>query len=159
MNGGNRSHSESDEGEPYHLFPVSTAGRFIRRTGNFEKAACKLDLGHTYGNEPLWYCDYMVRHDGSSETRHGSMVEHSLEIAATVAWAAYFSVGAGGADTSLVNLASRLYETYEAGVFSWIRPGGGGEDPLEFRMAPWRKYGWQYVPSGSFSWLMKALAR
>ena len=141
----------------YAINEDGAIAEFIKRVGNFEKAACKFDSNHTYGGGPLWYCDYIMRHDGSSHARSGSMVEHSLEIAATVAWAAYFSSQTGKPDTSLINLADRMYDTYDAGVNHWITPVEHGIGGFAFRVSPWRKYAWEYVPSGSFSWLMTSL--
>jgi len=135
------------------LLMISFGLLIILNRLNFEKAACKLDNKHVYGVGPLWYCNYIVGHDGESVVRTGHTVEHSLEIAATVARSAYFSDIMGKPDTSLINLADRLYDSNEAGVNYWIKSGepasGGGG--FTFRVPPWRKYAWEYVPSGSFS--------
>ncbi|MHB9029891.1 MAG: hypothetical protein ACYC9O_14075 [Candidatus Latescibacterota bacterium] len=128
---------------------------FVRRVGAFEQAACRLDNEHAYGVGPLWYCDYMVRYDGSSDVRTGHTIEHSLEIASTVAWAAYFSGVLGKDPRPLLDLAGRMYAAYCAGVRYWIRPDGLNENA--FRVSPWRKYGWEHRPSGSFSWIMTTL--
>ena len=141
----------------YALTEDAAIANFIRRIGHFEQAACKLDEKHAYGVGPLWYCDYIVRHDGSSVVRTGHTVEHSLEIAATVAWSAYFSELLGIPDTSLINLADRLYDSYDAGVNFWIKSGESGKGDFSFLVSPWRKYAWEYVPSGSFSWVMTGL--
>jgi hypothetical protein len=128
---------------------------FIRRTGTFEQAACKRDDQHAYGVGPLWYCDYMVRYDGSSDVRTGHTIEHSLEIASAVAWAAYFSGVLGKDPHPLLELADRMYAAYCAGVRYWIR--SDGSEGSAFRVSPWRKYGWEYRPSGSYSWIMTTL--
>ncbi len=141
----------------YALNEDAAIANFIRKIGHFEQAACKLDQKHAYGVGPLWYCDYIVRHDGSSVVRTGHTVEHSLEIAATVAWSAYFSELLGMPDTSLINLADRLYDSYDAGVNFWIKPGESGKGNFSFLVSPWRKYAWEYVPSGSLSWVMTGL--
>ncbi len=131
--------------------------RFIGRTGTFENAACKRDAMHAYSGEPLWYCDYMVRADGSSEMRSGHTSEHSLEIAGAVAWAAYFTSLTGGDPEPYADLARRLFATYRAGVRHWIRPDGPENGRAAYRVSPWRKYGWEYRPSGSLSWVMESL--
>ncbi|MBW7996477.1 MAG: hypothetical protein FVQ81_07920 [Candidatus Glassbacteria bacterium] len=141
----------------YALTEDSTIGEFIRRVGSIERAACKLDGNHTYGGEPLRYADYMMNCNGTSAARHGSMVEHSLEIASAAAWAAYFSYHSGALDTTLVSLADELYKAYGKGINHWINPPGSGNGDFFFRVTPWRKYAWEYVPSGSFSWLMTNL--
>jgi len=128
---------------------------FVRRIGTFEQAACKRDDQHAYGGGPLWYCDYMVRYDGASEVRNGHTIEHSLEIASAVAWAAYFSGALGRDPQPLLDLAGRMYDAYCAGVRYWIRPDGADGDA--FRVSPWRKYGWEHRPSGSFSWIMTTM--
>jgi hypothetical protein len=130
---------------------------FIRRIGNFEMAACKRDEMHSYGVGPLWYCDYMVRSDGSSEVRSGHTIEHSLEIAGTVAWAAYFSNLLNMEDGTYIDLADKLFASYKAGVQYWTRPNASKVGNTAFRVSPWRKYGWEYRPSGSFSYIMNIL--
>jgi hypothetical protein len=141
----------------YALTEDAAIADFIRRIGNFEKAACKLDDMPAYGDGPLWYCDYIVGYDGSSVVRTGHTVAHSLEIASTVAWSAYFSELLGVPDTSLINLADRLYDSYDEGVNYWIKSETNDERNFSFRVAPWRKYAWEYVPSGSLSWVMTSL--
>ncbi|MFC1551522.1 hypothetical protein ACFL6P_03035 [Candidatus Latescibacterota bacterium] len=130
---------------------------FIRRTGDFELAACKRDEMHSYGAGPLWYCDYMVRSDGSSEVRSGHTIEHSLEIASAVAWAAYFADLLNADDEPYINCADKLFASYKAGVQYWIRPNAPNERNTVYRVSPWRKYGWEYRPSGSLSWIMNNL--
>ena len=82
------------------------------------------------------------------------MIDHSMEIGASVAWAAYFSRLLGVEDASLVECADRLFDSYTACVKHWIRPDGPLKGSAAFRVTPWRKYGWEYRPSGSFTWLM-----
>ena len=131
---------------------------FIRRVGAFEKAACKRDENHDYGAGPIWFCDYMIRYNGLSEVRtSGDMIDHSMEIGATAAWAAYFSCQLGVKDPSLIELADRLFDSYTLCVSHWITPEGPLHGNAAFRVTPWRKYGWEYRPSGSFTWLMSNL--
>ena len=142
----------------YALTEDPGIGKFIHKIGDFERAACKLDGNHIYGGGPLYYADYMMNHDGTSAARNGSMVEHSLEIASAVAWAAYFSGQTEEkVDPTLISLAEHLYAAYETGVSHWIRKNDPADDISVFQVSPWRKYGWQYVPSGSLSWVMRAL--
>jgi len=130
---------------------------FVRRVGTFENAACKRDDMHSYSDEPLWYCDYMVRIDGSSAMRSGHTIEHSLEIAGAVAWSAYFARMLGQDDQPLIDLADRLFASYREGVRYWTRPNGPEGGAAVYRVSPWRKYGWEYRPSSSFSWIMESL--
>jgi hypothetical protein len=80
-----------------------------------------------------------------------------MEIATTAAWAAYFSSQQGMKDASLIELTDRLFDSYTACVKHWITPDGPLKGSPAFRVTPWRKYGWEYRPSGSFTWLMKNL--
>lgn len=131
---------------------------FIRRVGSFEKAACKRDENHNYGDGPIWFCDYMVRYNGLSEVRtSGDMIDHSMEIGTTAAWAAYFSYQLGMSDPSLVELTDRLFDSYTLCVKHWITPDGPLHGNSAFRVSPWRKYGWEYRPSGSFTWILANL--
>ncbi len=136
-------------------------GQFIRRTGNFFQHATKFDDQHIYdtylGGAPLWYGDYMMLWNGTSDERDGTEVEHALETADAAAWASWFAATLGQPDTALTGLAKRLYFTYDQGVNHWTRPQGPAAGKAAFRVSPPRKYGWEYRPSGSFSWLMAQL--
>ena len=139
----------------YAVRDTASIAQFIMRMGNFERVATKVDSGHVYDtyDGPLAYPDYMMAVDGSSNERDGSEVEHGLDTAATVAWAAYFGQLLGTPDAALVPLVDSLYDTYDIGVNYWIRPTGPPAGNTAFRVSPWRKWGWEHRISASLSWL------
>ncbi len=137
-----------------------TIANFIKRIGTFEKAALKLDAAHTYTSSnpgALWYGDYIMLFDGTSDERDGSEVEHSMDVSVTLAWAAYFANLTGTPDNTLITAANDAYASYNVGVNYWIRPTAPSSGFTAYRVTPWRKYGWEYTPSASFSWLMNTL--
>lgn len=141
----------------YSVSENTAVANFVKRIGTFEKAALKLDANHSYTSSnpgALWYGDYMMRHDGVTDVRDGSEVEHSLDIAVTTAWAAYFAAMLGTPDNSIVTAANNAYNTYDIGVNYWVRPTGPASGLTAYRITPWRKYGWEHTPSVSFGWLM-----
>jgi Putative Ig domain len=138
----------------YALTEDANVAAFIRRMGNFLRVASKSDTGHQYGGGALYYVDYMMRYDGVSDVRSTGEEEHSLEIAAALAWSWYFSELTGAADTTLKTMADNCYDAYDIGVNYWIRPTGPASGLCAYRITPWRKYGWEHRPSGSLSWLM-----
>jgi hypothetical protein len=130
---------------------------FIQRVGNFEKTATRSDSSHQYDNHagPLWYADYLTRHNGTVDMRsHQFMEEHALEVGAATAWAGYFAALLGTPDPVLTQRASDLYFTYDIGVNFWIRPEAPASGLSAYRVGPWRKYGWEHRPSGGLSWAM-----
>jgi len=130
---------------------------FIARTGTFEKTATRSDASHQYDtySGPLWYADYLTRYNGVVDMRsHQFMEEHALEVGAATAWAGYFSSLVGAYDPLLTQRANDLYFTYDIGVNFWIRPDAPPSGLAAYRIAPWRKYGWEHRPSGGFSWAL-----
>ncbi len=127
---------------------------FIRRMGNFLRVASKSDTAHQYGGGALYYVDYMMRYDGVSDVRSTGEEEHSLEVAAALAWSWYFSELTGAPDPAMKTMADHCYDAYDIGVNYWIRPTGPASGLTAYRVTPWRKYGWEHRPSGSLSWLM-----
>lgn len=138
----------------YAFMEDADVAAFIRRMGNFLRVACKSDTGHQYGGGALYYVDYMMRYDGVSDVRSTGEEEHSLEMAAALAWSWYFSELTGVADASMKTMADNCYDVYDLGVNHWIRPAGPASGLTAYRISPWRKYGWEHRPSGSLSWLM-----
>jgi hypothetical protein len=139
----------------YAVRETTSIAQFVLRMGNFERVATKVDSAHAYDTYDggLAYPDYMMAFDGSSNERDGSEVEHGLDTAVTVAWAAYFGQLLGTPDATLVPLVESLYDTYDIGVNFWIRPTGPPAGNTAFRVSPWRKWGWEHRISGSLSWL------
>jgi Bacterial Ig domain/Putative binding domain, N-terminal len=139
----------------YAVRETASIAQFVLRMGNFERVATKVDSIHAYDTYEgsLAYPDYMMAVDGSSNERDGSEVEHGLDTAVTVAWAAYFGELLGTPDPSLVPLVDSLYDTYDIGVNYWIRPTGPPAGNTAFRVSPWRKWGWEHRISASLSWL------
>lgn len=141
----------------YSVSENTTVANFVKRIGTFEKAALKLDANHSYTSDypgALWYGDYMMKYDGTTDMRDGSEVEHSLDVAVTTAWASYFAAFLGTPDNSITTAANNAYNSYNVGVNYWVRPNGPSAGNTAYRITPWRKYGWEYTPSISFAWLM-----
>ena len=123
---------------------------FIIRMGNFEKAASKTDGNGQFGGTTR-YPDYLMRADGTSDSRSDTDVQHAMDVGAVAAWATYFDDLRGTPDASLRQLANDLYATYALGVNFWTRPGG-----TNFNVSPPRRYTWEYKNSASFSWALTA---
>jgi len=141
----------------YGVTENTAVANFIKRVGTFEKAVLKSDGNHIYSSNALWYGDYMMMHNGTSDVRDGSEIEHSMDVSVTLAWAAYFAALTGAPDNSLVVAADNAYNSYDVGVNHWVRPTGPSSGLTAYRVTPWRKYGWEYTPSASFTWLMNEL--
>ncbi len=130
---------------------------FLIRMGNFQRRSSK---NHTtdllYDNvDHLWSIDYLVNPDGTSNEFNGDEYNHSMEVAASIAWGAWFAKKNGQLYDSLARMADSLYRTYSIGLDEYTRPGNVSANAPLFRIVPPRMYGWQYRPSASFSWLMR----
>src|SRR4051794_31986830 len=121
---------------------------FIVRVGNFEKAASKTDADGQFGGTTR-YPDYLMRADGTSDSRSDTDVQHAMDVGAVAAWATYFAELRGTPDPSLRQLANDLYATYDRGVNVWT-------SSTSFRVTPPRRYTWEYKNSPSFSWALTA---
>ncbi len=134
---------------------------FIKRIGTFEVAALKQDANHGYTSEnpnPLWYSDYMVKLNGTSDERSPSDIEHALDIASALSWAAYFSIITDATvNNTFVTAANNAYKSYLTGVNYWIRPAANTSGLTAYRVNPWRKYNWEYYPTASFSQIMTTI--
>ena len=144
----------------YGLGQKFAVADFIRRLGSFLQASCKSDIYHYFepaAGIPLPYPDYVTTYDGTTDSISGreSAAEHSLEVAAGLAWAWYFSELLNQSDSTLKNLASQLYDTYGFGSDNWLRPSGPDLGKPAYRIAPWRKYSWEHLPAGNFAWVME----
>ena len=121
---------------------------FVIRLGNFEKAASKTDADGQFGGTTR-YPDYLMRTDGTSDSRSDTDVQHAMDVGGVAAWATYFDELRGTPDASLRQLATDLYSTYDVGVNFWTRPGG-----TNFNVSPPRRYTWEYKNSASFAWAL-----
>ena len=130
---------------------------FLIRLGRFEKVASHTwpATEHQYdGQGALRFPDYLTAKNGTAAIHNTDDTEHAMDVAATLAWAGYFSELAGTPDATLRAAASDLYKTYQAGVAYYTRPAGPASGKAAYRIAPDRKYGWMYHDSGSYSWAM-----
>jgi hypothetical protein len=130
--------------------------RFVKRLGQWQKAALTFGPDHQYDNAPgdLWYPRYMVALDGTPDPADGDPVdEHSLEVAVNIAWGDYFGRLLGEPDATLTPRTADLYLTYDYGVNFWTRPAAPPVNTA-FRISPWRKWNWEHRPAGHLSWLM-----
>lgn len=129
-------------------------GNFVRRMGTFMKAGTKLVPPSLYDYQgDLREVDYITYITGATYPNDGTTPEHALELTASLAWANYFATGLGQPDTSLAQAAQQLYLTYDVGVNYWIRPTAPASGLTAYRVAPWRKWGWEHRVAGSLSWL------
>jgi hypothetical protein len=129
---------------------------FIRRMGTFFKAATKRVEPTLYDyTGQLREVDYITQIDGATYASDGTTPEHSLELAASVAWAHYFARLTGRPDPALKTTADELYLTFDVGVNYWTRPAAPSSGLTAYRVAPCRKWGWAHRPSGSLSWALR----
>ncbi len=129
---------------------------FLRRIGTFERGALRVSVDHDYDNAggAVTMTTYGMLYDGTAGQADWADVEHSLEVAGSLAWAGYFADLLGYSGAAMRTDAASLYETYDFGVTYWVRPAAPASGLTAFRVAPWRKYGWENRPSGSLGWLM-----
>ncbi len=142
----------------YGVSETNAAALFIKRIADFQKVSLKIDTNHMYNSENpngLWYPDYMTRFDGTTDERDGTAIEHSLDLSISLAWGAYFSgILNNVVDQSLFQSANNTYDSYLTSMKYWIRPAGPSTGRTAYRVTPWRKYGWEFTPSVSYTWLM-----
>jgi hypothetical protein len=137
----------------YGLTETAEVGQFIRRMGGFFKASCIATSYNSADGKKMDFPRYAVLFDGrDGQADEWSDVQHALEVGAGVAYGYYLSILLGSPDTSLAAKAQSLYYTYDDQVNGWIRPAGPQSGLCAYRVSPWRKYNWEYRPSGGFSW-------
>ena len=149
----------------YAMSESRDVASFIDRFGIFFKTTSKTDNKHRYekykGEDgvrlPLTYPDYLMREDGSSIRREN--MEHDINVAGMIAYADYFHRQLYGVPgDGYLDCAERLYHTYSVSTnIHWTDPDNPKRGLPEFVMSPWRRYGWQYRSSMSFTWLMPQL--
>ncbi|WP_164821253.1 Ig-like domain-containing protein [Paenibacillus koleovorans] len=151
----------------YSITQDSDIASFVKRVGNFLKAAVKYDPYHSYDSYAgtLAYADYMMKYDGTTDAvsggrgsagnpHGGSTIDHNISIATGLLWSEYFNQLLGGSpDSTITDLAMDLYLGYDIGVNYWTRPAGPASGKAAFRVNPWRKWSWEHKPSVSLSWL------
>lgn len=130
----------------------------LRRLGNFLRASVIDTVDHSYDTyeAALALPRYAVLSDGSDGQVNFEDIEHALDVAAGLAWGAYFAdlTGQPAQATQLRTTAADLYFSYDIGVNYWVRPGGPAAGLPAFRVAPWRKWGWEHRTSVGFGWAM-----
>lgn len=130
---------------------------YVRRTGNF---FTKIAFTTTYTNDEglhMRYPRYAILMNGTDSTCDGyewSDEYHSMEVAAGTAYASYFAEITGQPDTLLRSIAGQYYYTYDDFTNFWTRPAGPQSGLAAYRVTPFRKYNWEYRPSGGYSWAM-----
>lgn len=127
----------------------AATAQFLARLGNFLHATVVVTTEHSYNttSAALALPRYAMLRDGSDGQRNFEDVEHALEVAAHLAWADYFARVTGTPDARLGAMALSMYATYDIGVNFWIRPTGPASGLPAYRVAPWRKWGWEHRTS------------
>jgi hypothetical protein len=134
----------------------------LRRLGNFLAAATVDTTEHSYDGftGALALPRYAILSNGSDGQRNADDVEHAIDVAAGLAWAAYFAERAGlpAQALALRQRAQDLYFSYDTAVNEWIQPGGPAVGRQAYRVSPWRKWAWEHRVSVGFGWALRASA-
>jgi hypothetical protein len=131
---------------------------FIVRMGRFESAASKVwpPEENDYGIE-LQMPDFVTAFDGTTNVHQTSDTEHAIDVACTLAWAAYFAPSRDHLDRAPFRAtALELYATFSEGVRQFTFPDNPLIGRQAYRVPPPRKYNWQYHHTGVFGRLMDA---
>ncbi|MEO8672209.1 MAG: hypothetical protein ABI411_12905 [Tahibacter sp.] len=134
------------------------SANFLRRLGNFLQASVVTTDEHSYDTyeAPLALPRYAMLSNGTDGQVNYEDIEHAIDVAAGIAWAAYFADLTGQPSAALRSTAMHLYESYDIGVNYWVRPAGPASGLPAFRVAPWRKWGWEHRVAVGFGWAMNA---
>lgn len=124
----------------------AATAQFLVRAARFLDATTIMTTANQYGGT-LALPRYAMLADGSDAQVNADDVEHALDVAGQIAWGAYFSGLAGAREPALVAGVADLYATYDVGVNFWIRPAGPASGNSAYRVAPWRKWGWEHRTS------------
>lgn len=126
----------------------------IRRSGTFLRTALRTEASQYGGNTRA--PRYVIEHDGTdfalTEPLHDE--EHSLDVAAALAWADYFGALLGQRDPALAAEVAGVYTSYDLGVNFWIRPTAPASGLSAFRVNPWRKWGWEHRSSDGLAFAL-----
>ena len=136
---------------------------FVVRAAQFQAAAAHFDENHAFdtAGAALRYPHYLTRFDGAPDAIDGyddTAINHALEVAATIAWGAYFQHLLNGVPDPAIEASAReLYTAFDAGVNHWIRPAAPPLGFTAFRVAPWRKFSWEFRPASGLAWVMSQI--
>ena len=123
----------------------TATAQFLLRMGRYMNSSLVLDPEDPYGTgAPALASLYATLLNGGDAFGEGGQEEHSLEVAAHIAWGYYFSELLGAPEPALRQRALDLYETYDAGVNFWIRPTAPASGLAAYRVSPPRKWGWEH---------------
>lgn len=141
----------------YCLTDDNAAASFLVRLATFLRTVSRADTLHMYSTttKALRYPDYLTNADGTPNNRSSSDVEHTMDVLSAIAWGYYFTKESGTPDQSLQAAAIELYSASEIGFKYWTRPAAPASGATAFRLAPWRKYGWQFSGAGNLPWLLQ----
>jgi hypothetical protein len=114
-------------------------------------------LAQQSGGAPLRFPHYLATRNGlgwDDNFDPFSDYEHAYDVAAVVAWGAYFEGRAGNAarQTQLRACANEFYTTFSHVITFWTRPGAPSSNADAYRNTPHRKYSWWYKNAASFGW-------
>ena len=133
----------------------TATAQFVLRMARYMNSSLVLDPEDPYGTgAPELASLYATYANGGDAFGEGGQEEHSLEVAAHIAWGYYFSDLLGTADPVLRQRALDLYETYDAGVNEWIRPTAPASGLTAYRVNPWRKWGWEHRTSDAMAFAL-----
>lgn len=135
----------------------AATAQMIRRSGTFLRSALRTE-GSQYGGNTR-APRYVIEHDGTDFAQAGPIhdEEHSLDVVAALAWADWFGALLNQRDPLLAPEITAVYDSYDRGVNFWIRPAGPASGLPAFRVAPWRKWGWEHRTSDGLSWALGAI--
>ncbi|MBL8300716.1 MAG: hypothetical protein JNN30_20445 [Rhodanobacteraceae bacterium] len=135
-----------------------TTATIVRRLGNFLSAATVSTPSHLYSTytASLALPRYAILSNGADGQVNAEDVEHALDVASGLAWAAYFAESQGFPSQALRDRANAVYFSYDIGVNYWIRPAAPASGATAFRVSPWRKWAWEHRVAAGFGWAMTA---
>ncbi len=137
----------------YACTETQAAGAFITRMAGFLRNSCAVTSYNSSDGVKMDFPRYAILFDGrDGQVDEWSDIQHSMEVGAGIAYGYYLSLLLGTPDTPLLNKAKSLYATYDDNVNEWTRPAGPASFLPAYRVSPWRRYNWEYRPSGGFSW-------
>jgi hypothetical protein len=114
-------------------------------------------LADQSGGAPLRFPHYLATRDGlgwDDNFDPFSDFEHAYDVAAVVAWGAYFEGRAGNAarQAQLKTCTNEFYTTFSHVITFWTRPGAPASNADAYRASPHRKYSWWFKNASGFGW-------
>jgi hypothetical protein len=128
---------------------------FVRRMGIFYNGTLVQTEDQSYGGGALWMPRYAILLNGADGQINFEDIEHSLDVAGQLAWAAYFADLTSQSSAAFRNSVAQLYASYDIGVNHWIRPAGPASGLPAFRLSPWRKWGWEHRTSDGIGFALQ----